>query len=59
MSTTHLESRRIGRQVEVEMRRGKSIFEALAISAMDAYERQERQKKTITNVWFDEMSNPQ
>ena len=37
-----------------EMRRGKSIFEALAIAAMEAHDRQERQKKEITGVWIDE-----
>ena len=54
MKTIHLESQRVGRKVEIEMRRGKSIFEALAVAAMEASDRQERQKKTITGVWVDE-----
>lgn len=54
MKTIHIESQRVGRKVETEMRRGKSIFEALAVAANEAHDRQERQKKAITGVWVDE-----
>lgn len=54
MKTIHFESQRVGRKVETEMRRGKSIFEAIAVAAMEANDRQERQKKAITGVWVDE-----
>jgi hypothetical protein len=54
MKTIHLESQRVGRKIEIEMRRGKSIFEALAVATMEAHDRQERQKKAITGMWIDE-----
>ena len=54
MKKIHLESQRVGRSVEIEMRRGKSIFEALAVAAKEARDRQERQKHAITGVWVDE-----
>jgi len=53
MKTIHLESQRVGRKIEIEMRRGKSIFEALAVATMEAHDRQERQKKAITGMWID------
>jgi len=43
--------------METEMRRGKSIFEALAIAGMEAHDRQERQKKKVTGIWIDEADN--
>ncbi|MCR4319777.1 MAG: hypothetical protein NUV74_05500 [Candidatus Brocadiaceae bacterium] len=45
MKKIHLESQRVGRKVELEMRRGKSIHEALAIAAMEAKSRQDRLDK--------------
>lgn len=40
--TIHLESRRVGRAVEIEMRRGKSLFQALAVAAKAAQKCQKR-----------------
>ena len=58
MPTVHLESRRVVKLIKFEMRtRGKSFLEALLLAAQDAHERAERQKKTITGVWLDDMQD--
>ena len=44
-------------KVEIEMRRGKSIFEAMAVAAMKARDMQGSQKKTMSGVWVDEMTD--
>lgn len=54
MSVVHRESRRVHRQVEAGTRRGKSLFEALFVAALDGY-RQERHNKEIAGVWVDEL----
>ncbi len=38
-TTIHLESQRVGRQIERLMKRGASLFEALEIVAKEAHER--------------------
>lgn len=43
-------------KVETEMRRGKSTFEAHAVAAMEARDRQERQGKAVTGAWVDEVA---
>lgn len=53
----HLESRRVAFKVEQEMTKGKSLYEALAMASIEARDRQERQKKSITGIWLDE-ANP-
>lgn len=40
----------------IAMRRGKSVYEALAAAAMEAREREEREKWAITGAWVDELA---
>ena len=54
MPTVHLESHRVAKLINFEMRaRGKSFLEAISLAALDAHERAERKTKTITAEALD------
>jgi hypothetical protein len=43
-------------QAYAEMRRGKSLFETLAVAAMVAHDRHARLETAITGAWVDDDS---